>query len=201
MALERLQNISKNNSYKDLTCPAPASTEGVTVIFHLSFPQKMEDFKRDRCVWFTWAVGPNPHISTICSVSNTSLALNDRRTVYIQLQLAHFSVLLCPTDSSVHIPGHLPHSQRSMTNQAPAQDPSLCFSAGKTSAGDHWGCLPTQKSRSVGPHHAGWHLPFQHVPVTVYSNTGPSIPRFPIIPKGENTGQDEVTQPGRLGFL
>lgn len=73
-----------------------------------------------------WAVGPNPHISVICSVSNTSLALNGRIRVYIQSQLARFSLLVCPADSSFHIPGDLLHSQRSMTNQAPAQDLFFC---------------------------------------------------------------------------
>lgn len=112
--------------------------------------------KGSGAVWFTWAVGPNPHISMIRSVRNTSLALNGRITVYIQLQLAHFSVLLCPADSSLSTFLVIYYSAKGVWQTRHQLRILLSvFSAGKTSAGDHWGCLPIQKGSSVGPHHAG----------------------------------------------
>lgn len=64
----------------------------------------------------------------------------------------------------------------------------LRFSAGKTLADDHWGCLPPRRAAGwvLQPHTMLAHIfPFQHVPVTVCSNTTLSFPSFPIIPKGE----------------
>lgn len=76
-----------------------------------------------------------------------------------------------------------------MANQAPAQEPSACFSAGKTSADDHWGCPHPQKSSTVSPpapHHSHQQ---QHCA---------EYPKLSLYSKGGNVGQDEVTQLGKL---
>lgn len=192
-ALERLQNILKNSCCKDLTCggPAPATTIGVMAIFRLSFHQRMEDFKRDKCCYFhtdyiTWqnkSLHPNP-VKQSQEPGELSAGLLFSVGTPCR-QLSPYS-RWCTTQPEKYAK---PHTSSGSFH--------FHFSVRKTSSYDQWGGLTPWRAAAPGPpapHRAGWHPPahtscgcrwLQCVPVTAYSNTALSFPRYSITPKGQ----------------
>lgn len=157
----------------------PSNHWGVTVIFHLSFLLRMEDFDRPRCCLVHMDCRTYPHISMICSMDNTSLALNGRIhliwTLYIQLQLAALRWCTLQAALSIFQVIYYPakgvwqtrHQLRSLLSVFLQGKPQLMTT----------GDVHT-------PRRAALWVPQPHT-IPISSNIVLSIPSFPFIPKGE----------------